>query len=100
MADDPKTRGTGKRKEQAAEKFSQMFDGADKPSPEQVIVDVMHGTIREGSNEYTAQQIEAAKTLLPYRLPKLNNIEAHVATEEMSHEEWVASLDTGDDDDG
>ncbi len=82
------------RKREAAASFAGMFDGDEKPSPEQVIVDVMHGT--EKGKAYTDRQIEAAKLLVPYRLPKLANVEAHVATTEMSHEDWIATLDGED----
>lgn len=80
--------GVPKRKQDASNNFAAMFDGKKKPSPEQVIAEVMHGDL-----EYTDRQIEAAKLLLPYRLPRLATVEAHVAKTEMSHEEWIASLD-------
>lgn len=82
------------RKKEAATSFANMFDGEDKPTPEELVVRVMHG---DGDNEITDRQLEAAKLLLPYRLPKLQNVEAHVATEDLSHEEWIASLEGEDD---
>lgn len=89
------SKGISDRKKEAAGNFASMFDGEDKPTPEELVVRVMHG---EGDNKITDRQLEAAKLLLPYRLPKLQNVEAHVATEEMSHEEWVARIDDEDDD--
>ena len=83
------SKGISDRKKQASEAFATMFDGEDKPSPEKVIVDVMHGT---GNNEITDRQLNAAMALLPYRLPKLNTIDAHVATEEKSHEDWINEI--------
>lgn len=82
------------RKREAAASFAGMFDGDKKPSPEQVVVAVMHGTAN--GKKYTDKQLEAAKLLLPYRLPKLASVEAHVATTELSHEDWIASLDGED----
>ena len=83
------------RKREAASNFASMFDGSEeRPSPEEVVVRVMHGL--EGENMITDRQFEAAKLLLPYRLPKLANVEAHVATTEMSHEDWIASLEDED----
>ena len=88
------SKGISDRKKEAAASFASMFDGEDKPSPEEVVVRVMHGV---GNNEITDRQLEAAKVLLPYRLPKLQTVEAHVATEDMSHEEWINSLEGEDD---
>jgi len=90
------SKGISDRKKEASSTFSAMFDGSeDRPSPEELVVRVMHG--KDGNNAITERQFEAAKLLLPYRLPKLATVEAHVATEELSHEDWVASLDDDDD---
>lgn len=89
------SKGISDRKKAASDSFASMFDGhEERPSPEKVIVDVLWG---KGNNEITDRQFEAAKILIPYRLPKLNTVEAHVATEDMTHEEWIAMLE-GDDD--
>lgn len=94
--------GISDRKKEAAKSFADLFDDSDgtteggKPTPEAIVVSVMHGI---GSNQITDRQLEAAKMLLPYRLPKLNTVEAHVATEGMTHEEWIASLDGDGEDD-
>jgi len=89
------SKGISPRKKEAASNFASMFDGSEeRPSPEELVVRVMHGL--EGNNKITDRQFEAAKLLLPYRLPKLANVEAHVATTEMSHEDWIASLDDDD----
>lgn len=77
------------RKRHASNTFATMFEGEDKPTPEEVVVSVMHGA---GDNQVTDRQLEAAKTLLPYRLPKLAQVEAHVATEEQSHEDWIEAM--------
>lgn len=90
------SKGISDRKKEASGNFASLFDGTeDKPTPEELVVRVMHG---EGDNKITDRQLEAAKVLLPYRLPKLAQVEAHVATEEKTHEDWIAELD-GDDDD-
>ena len=82
------------RKREAAASFAGMFDGSEeRPSPEELVVRVMHGI---GGNKITDRQLDAAKMLLPYRLPKLANVEAHVASTELSHEDWIASLDDED----
>ena len=89
------SKGISDRKKEASGNFASLFDGTeDKPTPEELVVRVMHG---EGDNKITDRQLEAAKVLLPYRLPKLAQVEAHVAKEEMSHEEWLEHI-AGDDD--
>lgn len=91
------SKGISDRKKEAASNFASMFDGSEeRPSPEEIVVKVMHGV--EGGNRITDRQFEAAKLLLPYRLPKLATVEAHVATTEMSHEDWIATLDEEDED--
>lgn len=91
------SKGISDRKKEASNSFAAMFDGSEeKPTPEELVVKVMHGA---GNNVITDRQLEAAKLLLPYRLPKLATVEAHVATEELSHEDWIASLGEEDDDD-
>ena len=91
------SKGVSDRKKEASAKFADMFDGSEeKPTPEEVVVKVMHGA---GDNKITDRMLEAAKVLLPYRLPKLNNVEAHVATEDMTHEEWIESLSSEEYDD-
>lgn len=92
------SKGITDRKKDAVNKFTAMFDDSEDsktPSPEKIIVDVMHG--KAGENFVTDRQLEAAKALLPYRLPKLNTIDAHVSSEEMSHDDWIASLQDDDD---
>tara|TARA_R110000744_G_scaffold326330_4_gene432106 strand:- start:17971 stop:18249 length:279 start_codon:yes stop_codon:yes gene_type:complete len=90
------SKGITDRKKEAASTFAGMFDGSEaKPTPEEIVVRVMHG---DGDNTVTDRQLEAAKLLLPYRLPKLATVEAHVATTEMSHEEWIKQMDEDDED--
>lgn len=67
------SKGLSQRKKDAQAEFNELFDGKDKPTPERVIVDVLHGA---GNNKITDRQLDAAKTLLPYRLPKLAQIDA------------------------
>lgn len=91
------SKGLSDRKKEASNNFAALFDGEeDHPTPEEIVVKVMWG---DGDNSITDRQLEAAKMLLPYRLPKLNNVDAHVATTEMSHEDWINSI-AGDDDEG
>lgn len=89
------SKGISERKREAAASFASMFDGSkDKPTPEEIVVRVMHGV---GGNEITDRQLDAAKFLIAYRLPKLATVEAHVATTEMSHEDWIKTLEIEDD---
>lgn len=87
------SKGLSERKKAALEAFDELFDGTDeKPTPEGLIVQVMHGS---GSNMITDRQIEAAKMLLPYRLPKLLPVAADPGKGAgLSHEDWIDAVDS------
>lgn len=89
------SKGLSARKKEAAKNFADLFEGENK-TPEQIVVEVMNGT---GNNQITDRQLSAAIVLLPYRLPKLNTVDAVVATEGMTHEQWIESMEDEEDDD-
>lgn len=89
------------KKDQAAATLAGLFkEGA--VSPEELMVKVMHGDekifVKSKERRITTKMIDAAKTLLPYRLPRLNAIDAEVKTIEIPHEVWVAQMAAGLDD--
>lgn len=80
-------RGPGRK--QAAKKFEEMI--ADGMTPEAFILEVAQGK-REIKTKKHREMYEAAKLLLPYRMPKLNNIDAVNKNVDMSHEEFIKTL--------
>lgn len=96
----------GNPKKKAAESgfHTVLADGG--PTPESIMIAVMRGedtvrkaTIRDGKDvggapyKITEKMIDAAKQLLPYRLPKLNAVDQVNRNVEMTHEDWINSLD-------
>lgn len=80
--------------------FSGLFrDGAE--TPESIITKIMWGqqTITHAGKRkrITKEMQRAAEALLPYRLPRLNAIDAQVKNVEMTHEEWINEMDRQDD---
>jgi len=90
---------TTKEKRANERNFHAKFE--DGVAPEDVVIQVMVGTgtieHRGKSVKISNKMFNAAMALLPYRLPKLNSIDAEVRQIEMTHEEWVRSLDDGSD---
>lgn len=80
-------RGPGRKA--AAKKFEEML--GDGLSPEAFILEVAQGK-REIKTKKHREMYEAAKLLLPYRLPKLNNIDATNKNVDLSHEEFIKGL--------
>lgn len=79
----------------------------DGVTPEQLIIAVMRGEekieIKGKQTKITKQMILAAQYVMPYRLPKLNSIDAQIKTVSMTQEEWIESMDKltpGENDDG
>lgn len=72
-------------------------DGSE--TPESIMVQVMNGKThicqKGHKRRITNTMIDAAKCLLPYRLPRLNAIDAVNRNVEMTHEEWVRMMDEG-----
>lgn len=68
-------------------------------TPESLLVKVMNGqttiTKRGKQMRITKEMQKAAELLLPYRLPRLNSIDAVNRNVEMTTEEWIKSLDEG-----
>ncbi len=77
-------RGPGRK--QAQIKFEQAM--ADGLSPEVFVLQVAQGK-RVIKTKKDKEMYEAAKTLLPYRLPRLNNIDAINKNVDLSHEDFI-----------
>ena len=95
---------TKQTKKQAAEQgfHSILADGG--PTPEAIMIAVMRGddSVNNGKAtgrpvKITQRMVDAAEKLLPYRLPKLNSVDAVQRNVEMTHEDWIASIDNEDD---
>lgn len=73
-------------------------------TPEAIVLKVMRGcrALPYGPNEtasnevVTDRQYEAAKALLPFRLPRLNSVDATTKNVTLSHEQWLEALDGED----
>lgn len=61
-------------------------------SPEMYILDVMRGK-RKVLSKQTKAQYDAAIALLPFRLPRLNNIDATQKNVDQSHEDFIKGLE-------
>ena len=83
-----------KEKEENEQTFAAMFRDGEE-TPESVMVKVMRGQksiMRRGKQQrITKEMVRAAEVLLPYRLPRLNSIDAQVKNVDMTHEEWKIS---------
>lgn len=83
------------KKQQAAADFGSLVnDGGD--TPEAFVLKVMRNKIK--LTKANRQRYDAACVLLPYRLPRLNSIDATNRNVEMTHEQWIKSLEGSDDD--
>ena len=76
----------GPSKKKAMETFEKALAGG--LSPEVFVLEVAQGK-REIKTEKHRQMYEAAKLLLPYRMPKLNNIDATNKNIDLSHEDFI-----------
>lgn len=92
--------GTTKEKRSTERNFHAKLE-AGGVAPEDVVIQIMNG---KGSIQHDGKQVkisdkmyQAALALLPYRLPKLNSIDAEVKNVELTHDEWIASLDQTED---
>lgn len=90
--------GNPKKKEAEKGFHALLADGG--PTPEAIMIATMRGedTVNNGKAtgrpvKITPKMIEAAEKLLPYRLPRLNSVDAVQRNVEMTHEDWIASLD-------
>lgn len=77
-------------KKQAAQRFEAAI--AEGISPETFILEVAQGK-RSLKTKKAQQMYEAAKILLPYRLPRLNNIDAVNKNVDLSHEDFIKQLE-------
>lgn len=60
-------------------------------APENFVLDVMRGK-RKVISKQQQVQYNAALALLPYRLPRLNNIDATQKNVDMSHEDFIKAM--------
>ena len=85
-----------KEKEENEQTFAAMFRDGEE-TPESVMVKVMRGQksiMRRGKQQrITKEMVRAAEVLLPYRLPRLNSIDAQVKNVDMTHEEWLKIIE-------
>lgn len=76
--------------------FSSLFRDGEE-TPESMVTKIMWGseTIRHRGKQrrITRQMKDAAFALLPYRLPRLNSVDAQVKHIEMTHEDWINQMD-------
>lgn len=76
--------------------FSGLFRNGEE-TPESIVAKVMWGqtTIQHHGKQrrITKEMQNAAMALLPYRLPRLNSVDAQVKHVEMTHEDWLAEID-------
>lgn len=70
-------------------------------TPESIVSKVMWGqeTImhRGKQQRITKAMVGAAFALLPYRLPRLNSVDAQVKNVSMTQEEWIRMIDDKED---
>lgn len=88
---------TRQEKKAAEQTFHELFK-TQPETPESLLVKVMLGqktiVVDGRQRDITREMKDAAALLLPYRLPRLNSIDATTTTVEMSHDEWIKSLDS------
>lgn len=77
-------RGPGRKT--AQKKFEQAI--ADGLPPEVFILEIAQGK-RELKTKKQREMYEAAKILLPFRLPRLNNIDATNKNVDLTHEDFI-----------
>jgi len=82
--------------------FSGLFRNGEE-TPESIIAKVMWGqtTITHNGKQrkLSKEMVAAATALLPYRLPRLNSVDAQVKHVELSHEDWLREIeDAGSED--
>jgi len=87
---------SSKKKEAESGFHAVLADGL--ATPESVMIAVMRGetAILNGTRgrprKLTPRMIDAAEKLLPYRLPKLNAVDAVSRNVEMTHEDWINEI--------
>ena len=87
-------------REEAAATFTALCNNGE--TPEAVVLRVMRGApsiplpdddTARANAVVTDRQYEAAKALLPYRLPRLNAIDATNKNVDLTHEQWLAEME-------
>lgn len=78
--------------------FSGLFRNGEE-TPESIVAKIMWGQttiMHHGKQRKISKQMQAAAmALLPYRLPRLNSVDAQVKHVEMTHEDWLAEIEGG-----
>lgn len=82
------------KKQKAEMAFSELC--GDGITPEEFVLKVMRGVIKL-KNGRDQNRYSAAIALLPYRLPRLNSIDATTRNVEMSHDQWIKEMEGGGD---
>lgn len=89
-------------REHNEQSFNQLFRNGEE-TPESIVTKVMWGQEyiqhRGKERRITKTMTNAAFALLPYRLPRLNSIDAQVKHVEMTHEDWLKTIEGGTDGD-
>lgn len=78
------------RKQVAEAAFNDLVNDG-QATPEGYVLDVMRG--KRAVNRKNKHRYEAAIALLPYRLPRLNSIDATTKNVSLTHEEWIAQME-------
>lgn len=85
-------------KKENEQTFAGLFSEGQE-TPESIIAKVMWGqdriTHHGKTRRITKQMVAAAQALLPYRLPRLNAIDAQVRHVEMTQEQFLALAEEG-----
>jgi len=76
-------------KEQAYTDYHDRLANSRVTSPVDFLLDVVSGKRKKPKSH----EMEAAKALLPYTLPRLAQVEATNVNVDVSHEDWLALMD-------
>lgn len=93
--------GAPKHKKEAEQGFHAILADGDL-TPEDVMIAVMRGqktiTRKGKTTKLSDKMYNAARDLISFRLPRLNAIDAVQKNVDMTHEDWLKSLDDDDSD--
>jgi hypothetical protein len=92
--------GLNMKRDDAEKTLNSIFSKDEMVTPEELIAKVIQGDThihKKGEQRRISKQmIEAAKIMLPYRLPRLNAVDADVRNTDVPHEQWVEKLAADD----
>lgn len=80
---------TRKQKLAAEAEFADLANAG--VTPEAFILKVMRGTVKITRNN--KDRYNAALALLPYRLPRLNSVDATTRNVGLTHDEWIKQME-------